>query len=135
MKIKINDPIKDFEGDPVRKGYGKDIQNLFNKFIGIVNKNSGSDIANKISDEFSEAVVSENLTYKSVIVNSLMSQKESKGKKDLEADYDILKMIYDSKQPDIDKSTAKKIYDRICESYSNPLIIGRCKEMLIEGYS
>jgi len=135
MKIKINEPIKDFEGDSIKKGFGKDVENLINRLIGVVKDNHGAESANDVAREFNEMAMSDNLTYKSVIVNSMMSQKESKGKKDLEADYDILKMIYDSKQPDIDKSTAKKIYDRICESYSNPLIIGRCKEMLIEGYS
>src|SRR3990167_3100579 len=125
MKIKITNPILDYEGKPYRAGATLVTESLIEGIKG----STKEELLAKI-----QPLLDEPLTYRAVFYQALNSinKDEILTAQDKSKAYEITTKCFSSKEPDFTPSQVEFIIDRVEKVYILPLIVGRVKEALKE---
>ena len=133
MKLDINQPILDIDGSPLPKEVSQDAERAYNKALQSAEKVVGAETSMQILKQLEKDVNSTKLTLRDVAMRALRIADQSDSVKDKDDAFDIMLMLTADK-PDIDKKTAQSIYEKIRKSYQDNVIIGRCRQILVDNF-
>lgn len=133
MKIDINQPIVDLEDNPLPKDLSQEAERAYNKALQSAEKVVGADTTKKILKQIEKDVQSDKLTLRDVCMRSLRIADQSDSVEEKDDSFDLMLMLTADK-PDVDSKTAKTIYHRIRKTFQDNVVIGRCRQILIDGY-
>ena len=133
MKLDINQPILDIDGSPLPKEVSQDAEQAYNKALKSAQKVVGEETAKQILAQLEKDVNASKLTLRDVAMRALRIADQSDSVKDKDDAFDIMLMLTADK-PDIDSKTAQSIYEKIRKSYQDNVIIGRCRQILVDNF-
>ena len=126
MKIKITDPILDYENNP----FVEKVTVLKSSIIDVLKRDgSKEDLLLQLGKIFQEP-----LTYRDVFNTALnsLAKDEIMTAQDKSKSYEITLKCFKTNEPDFTTSQVAFIINRVEKIYNLPLIIGRVKEALRE---
>lgn len=130
-KVDLTQKITDFDGKPYKMDIdfntARILEQAMNIAIKMVPQENREELVNQVQPLFGTEK-----TLKDIMITVLIVAEDQKDPEKKLEDYKLLKEVSTNDVADLGLTERERIFKQIQKVYNNVLIIGRCKEMLIE---
>lgn len=128
-KVDITQTINDFEGNPIKPQLSQESVQVLSNCVNIMHEALGKESANKVMDKLKEYDFAKPKTLKDIAMTALMTEEEESEKLD---NFKLLQQLSNGDEADLGDTEREKIFTKIKKTYTNVMIVGRAKELLID---
>lgn len=128
-KVDITQTINDFEGNPIKPQLSRDTVQILQQCVLVIGDVLGRESADKVANKINETDFAKPKTLKDIAMTALMTEEEEEKKLD---NFKLLQQLSNGDEADLGDTEREKIFGKIKKTYTNVMIVGRCKEMLID---
>ena len=130
-KVDITQTINDFEGNPIKVNLSRESIQVLQQCVLVVDDVVGKESADKVATKINEMDFAKPRTLKDLAMTALMTEEKEADKL---TNFKLLQQLSNGDEADLGDTEREKIFNKIKKTYTNVMIVGRAKEMLIDEF-
>lgn len=130
-KVDITQTINDFEGNPIKPQLSGEAVQVLSNCVNIMYEALGKDSADKVMEKLNTYDFAKPKTLKDIAMTALMTEEEEGEKL---TSFKLLQQLANGDEADLGDTEREKIFNKIKKHYTHVMIVGRCKELLIDAF-